>query len=278
MKLIFHGACKEVGRSCIELQVKEDQYLFDAGIKFTARGYDYPEGVFEHHKIDGLFLSHAHLDHSGGLPLFEHKNLLCPIFTTEETRTLIKILLKDSYKVAHIRHLDPAYERIDLKKVQRNTRIVQFDKLYNHRYIQFKFYNAGHIPGSASIWVKAQDKTIVYSGDINTITTPLMQAASTDYGPVDILITESTYGGINHEKRDDIKERFLDKIEETIKRGGKALIPTFSLGRAQDILIMLSERNFNSPIYFDGMCVKLTKKILLGSNAYLNREDRKSVV
>jgi len=272
MKFIFHGGAGEVGKSCIELQVKDDQYILDAGVKFTEKGYAYPEGIFKYHKIDGLFLSHAHLDHSGGLPLFEHKNMLCPIFCTEETKNMIKILLKDSYKIARIKHIDAAYQKIDLKKVQRNTRIVQFDKLYNFRYLSFKFFNAGHIPGSASIWITAENKKIVYSGDIKTIDTAVMKKASTDYGDVDVLITESTYGGIKLPDREELKKKFLDKIEETIARGGSVLIPTFALGRAQEILVMLSEKNFDAPIYFDGMCVKMTKKIIKGTNAYLNNE------
>lgn len=272
MKLIFHGGAQEVGRSCIELQTKGDQYLLDAGVKFIPRGYAYPEDVFDHHTIDGLFLTHAHLDHSGALPLFEHRNLICPIFCTEETKTITKVLLKDSYKVARIRHLDPAFERIDLKKVNRATRIVQFDQLYNHRQLQFKFFNAGHIPGSASIWIKAENKTLLYSGDVNNSATGLMKEAVPHYGPIDTLIVESTYGGVNHENREVLKQQFLDKIEAVLKRGGKVLIPTFALGRAQEILIMLSERNFPVPIYFDGMCVKITRKILRGTNAYLNQE------
>ncbi len=274
MKLIFHGGAQEVGKSCIELAVKGDQYILDAGVKFTESGYEYPKGIFEYHKIDGLFLSHAHLDHSGALPLFEHKNMLCPIFCTEETKSMIKILLKDSYKVARIRHIEPAYENFDLKKVNRNTRIVQFDRLYNFRNISFRFFNAGHIPGSASIWINAENKKLVYSGDIKTADTAVMRKASTDYGEVDVLITESTYGGVKLTDRQEIKQKFLDKIGETISRGGSVLIPTFALGRSQEILVMLSERKFNAQVYFDGMCVKMTKTILKGTNAYLNNEKK----
>lgn len=274
MRLVFHGGCQEVGKSCIELQVNEDQYIFDAGIKFTESGYAYPEGIFAYPKINGLFLSHAHLDHSGALPLFEHKNLLCPIFCTEETKEIIKILLKDSFKIARIRHIDPAYGKKDLKKVNRNTRVVQFDRLYNHRQISFKFFNAGHIPGSSSIWIQAEDKKIVYSGDIKTIDTEVMKGLEPDYGDVDILIVESTYGGVTLPDREELKKKFLDKIEETISRGGSILIPIFALGRAQEILVLLSERNFNAQIYFDGLCVKVTKRILNGTGAYLNNEKK----
>ena len=80
MKLIFHGAAREVGRSCIELQTEKNTYLFDAGIKITEEGLDYPSHITDLHGLDGVFLSHAHLDHSGALPLLNHYGLKCPIF------------------------------------------------------------------------------------------------------------------------------------------------------------------------------------------------------
>ena len=85
VKLIFHGGAHEVGRSCIELQASGDRYLLDAGIKFKEEGFEYPAGLDNIPDIDGLFISHAHLDHSGALPLLEHNNIIFPVFCTKLT-------------------------------------------------------------------------------------------------------------------------------------------------------------------------------------------------
>lgn len=285
MKFIFHGGAKEVGKSCIELVVKgnttfdnnqEKRFLLDAGLKFKENGFEAPFQVFDIPKIDGLFLSHAHLDHTGALPLFEHYNLLCPIFTTQQTKELTKILLKDSYKIARIKHLHPAYNKLDLKKVYANTKIVDFNKWYKHSNIEFKFLNAGHIPGSAMILIRVEGKNILYTGDYKYASTELMKGIDSEQfseKDIDILITESTYGGKPLPDRGVLEDAFLDKITEVIKNGS-VVIPVFSLGRAQEILILLSKKKWPVPIYLDGMAVDVTKAILSGNPSYLNERKK----
>ena len=275
MKLIFRGAAQEVGRSCIELQTEGDRYLFDCGVKFTEDGFAYPKGIFEVPDLDGVFLTHAHLDHTGGLPFFEHKNLRGPIFCTKQTQILTKILLKDSFEVARIRHLHPAFNRTDLKEVKKDMHIVNFDKPFDHRQLKnVTFFNAGHIPGSASILAEVEGKRILYTGDMNLADTMLMKPIVPDYGaPIDILITESTYGYRDLPSRDEIGKRFLKRIEEVIKGGGSVLIPVFAIGRAQEILQILSQKKFKVPIYLDGMAKKVTRSILMNHSKYVKHKD-----
>jgi len=270
MKLVFHGAAKEVGRSCIELQTQGDRYLLDAGIKFKEAGFAYPEKIINLPDIDGLLISHAHLDHTGALPLFEHYNIICPIYCTKLTYVLTKVLLKDSHKIARIRNLHPAYNNTDLHKLEKDVRFVKYDREYKHRKINFTFRNAGHVPGSAMILIEAEGKKILYTGDTKLRTTETVKGAFTDYHDIDVMIIESTYGARELPDRAELKKKFLDKIEEVINRGGSVLIPVFSLGRAQDILIMLAERKFKAPIYLDGMCKKITNRILTISDPYVN--------
>jgi putative mRNA 3-end processing factor len=278
MKLIFHGGAREVGKSCIELVSNSHRYLLDAGLKFKEHGFEAPFHVFDLPRVDGLFLSHAHLDHSGALPLFEHYNLICPIFTTEQTKELTNILLEDSYKIARIRHLHPAYAKPDLHKVNNAVNIVDFNKSYNFKNVEYKFFNAGHIPGSAMILIKTDGKKILYTGDFRLRSTEIMKGAETDFDEhinsgdlkdIDVLICETTYGGRTLNNHDVVKKNFLDRIEEVIKTGS-VVIPVFALGRAQDVLLMLSERKWPVPIYYDGLSVKMTKTILRNNPSYLN--------
>lgn len=270
MKLVFHGAAKEVGRSCIEIHTQGERYLLDAGIKFKEGGFTYPENVINMPDIDGLIISHAHLDHTGALPLFEHYNIICPVFCTKLTYALTKILIKDSYKIERIRNLHPAYNKTDLRKLGKSVRLVNYDTEYKHRKIKFMLKNAGHVPGSAMILIEAEGKKLLYTGDIKIKTTELVKGAFTDYTDIDTLITESTYGARELPDRAELKKKFLNKVEDVVEKGGSVLIPVFSLGRAQEIMLMLAERKFKAPIYIDGMCKKITNKILTISDPYLN--------
>lgn len=263
-------------KSCIELISQANRFLLDAGVKFKEDGFEAPFNVFNIPNIKGLFLSHAHLDHTGSLPLFEHFNLICPIFTTQQTKELTKILLKDSYKIARIKHLHPAYQKNDLKRVYNATRIVEFDQWYKHMNLEFMFLNAGHIPGSAMVLIKTEDKKILYTGDYKYKTSELMKGVDSEIdsnvnlNDIDVLITESTYGGKPLPDRQGIEDSFLDMIDEVIKKGS-VIVPVFGLGRAQEILIVLSRRKWSVPIYIDGMAVEVTKKILSGNPTYLNQ-------
>ncbi len=274
MELIFRGAAREVGRSCIEVKTNNKRYLLDCGVKFTEDGFAYPEGVFDIPKIDGVFLSHAHLDHSGGLPFFEHYKLNCPIFCTRQTKNITRILLKDSFEVARIRHLHPAFEKTDLKEVKKDIKIVKIGEEYEYQRLKFKYYNAGHIPGSASILIETEGKRIVYSGDINLKESYLMKKADTDYeGPIDTLIIESTYGNRELPEREKTAEELVKKIEEVVKRGGSVLIPVFAVGRAQEILQILSRKKFKVPIYYDGMAKKVTRNILTTPSKHVKNKE-----
>ncbi|MCF7871599.1 MBL fold metallo-hydrolase [Candidatus Woesearchaeota archaeon] len=281
MELEFHGAAQEVGRSCIELRLKDgDRFLFDVGVKFSEGGLLFPEKVLEIKELDGVFLSHAHLDHSGGLPLFENKDLKGPIFSTKQTLAISRILLKDSYKIARIRNLHPAYDRDDIKEVYRDSLFVNYDTWYKHRNIKFKFLNAGHIPGSAMILVEAEGKRILYTGDINTTDSYLMWKAHISKElideEVDVLITESTYGHRELPNREELRTKFIQSIKQTINNGGSVLIPTFALGRAQEILLMLADEEFKVPIYTEGMCNKITRKILQTPSKYVRNKKKLS--
>jgi len=276
MKLIFRGAAREVGRSCIELQTDGDRYLLDCGVKFTEGGFAYPKNVLDVPNLDGVFLSHAHLDHSGALPFFEHKDLKGPIFCTHQTAALSKILLKDSFEVARIRHLHPAFGRPDLREVKKDMNLVKFNAPFKHRKLdKVEFFNAGHIPGSASILMELEGKRLLYTGDINVKESLLMVEGKPEYGgPIDIMITESTYGYRDLPERSLVIKDFVKKVKATVKRGGSVLVPVFAVGRAQEILQALAKEKWDVPIYYDGMAKKVTRNVLTTQSQFVhNKED-----
>jgi len=116
MELIFHGGAGQVGRSCIEVRTNNTRLLLDAGLWITDKGAEFPTEIENIGEIDAVIISHAHLDHTGALPLFEHLGLRCKVFTNNETKTITKVLLKDSFKISRIQHVHVAYEKMDIEK------------------------------------------------------------------------------------------------------------------------------------------------------------------
>lgn len=231
----------------------------DAGLKLSEHGAIFPEGLVGLSEIDGVLISHGHLDHLGGLPFLEHQGLDCPIYLTKATKALARLLLEDAYKIGHLNHRELGYFPEDIKRVLACTKNMKLRKRGKIKDITFDFHNAGHIPGSCIVDIEADGTRLVYTGDINTGKTLLMKNANLPTNKIDVLITECTYGDRNHPPRAKAEREFLDIIKKTIRQGGSALIATFAVGRAQELLLLLAKEKWKVPIYLDGMAVKATR-------------------
>ncbi len=257
MKFIFHGGAREVGRSCIELVTEQNtRILLDCGLKLDDVT-DYPVNV-DFSKIEAVFVGHAHLDHSGALPLSNFSGLNCPIFTTWETTDITHVLLEDSYEIEKMQG-HPAYDKNNIRQVLGLMQYKQYKTKYDFKDIKYSFHDAGHIPGSAGILLEIEGKKIFYTSDINTTETRLLKGANLDFGEVDILITESTYGDREHPLRKDTERAFVEEVKLALSRNGVILIPVFAVGRAQEIAMILTEQDLKVPIYIDGMADQVTK-------------------
>lgn len=136
------------------------------------------------------------------------------------------------------------------------------------------FFNAGHIPGSSTISLNYSGKRVVYTGDTKVSDTDLVKGADLSYTKehIDCLIVESTYGDSNQENREEAEKNFINKIKETLDRGGIPLVPVFAVDRSQEILMILNKHDFGVPVYFDGLGRKITR-IMLQYPAFLNHPD-----
>ncbi|MFP4403402.1 MAG: MBL fold metallo-hydrolase [Candidatus Woesearchaeota archaeon] len=262
MKFEFFGGANEVGRSCIKV---DGRFLLDSGLKITEEGSEYPL-IHDCIDIEAVFLSHAHLDHTGALPLLNKKGLSCPIFCNLMTKETSKILLKDSYKIELINKQFPIYTKENLYSILGYMNIIKNENIYDFKDIKFSFHYSAHIPGSAYVFLEINDKKILYTGDFNTLDTKLLKASKPNFSNIDYMICETTYGDRNHPNRKEEEKKFLDKISKTLKNGGNVLIPAFAVGRAQEIILILASRNFKVPIYLDGMAKKV-------SNLYKNKSE-----
>lgn len=276
MKFIFHGGAREVGKSCIELQTNGQRYLMDAGVKFVQGGIEYPKFLDNIYDIDGIFLSHAHLDHSGALPMLENKKLNCPIYCTPMTWKITNLLLQDSYHLEKLKHVHPAYVERDIKAVQNDLRLVHYNTEYDtkDKKSKFQLLNAGHIPGSSCILFQTENKKILYTGDVNTEETLLMMPSMVDQlQDIDILICENTYGERMHPDRKESNSSLLKAVIEGLNGGGSVLLPVFSVGRAQEVLIILSKLGIDVPIYLDGMAREVSRLTAESNDPYIANKD-----
>jgi putative mRNA 3-end processing factor len=270
MQFIFHGAGKEVGRSCIVL---DNRFILDAGLKITTHGNEYPT-PFSPETIEAVFISHAHLDHTGALPLLNHDGLRCPIFMTKMTKLTTEVLLEDSFHIEMMHHDHPGYAKKNILNVLQHIKNIAYNKPKRiNNQTQVTFLDAGHIPGSASILLEYKNKRILYTGDINHQTTQLLKGARYNLKNIDVMITEATYGDRGHPNRQETEKDFIETIRETLENEGSVLIPAFAVGRAQELLLLLtSHQEITCPIYLDGMARKITDLYI--NNAQFIRDGK----
>lgn len=267
MKLSFFGGVNEIGRSCILLESNNKKIIIDAGIKIGLKDEFYPEFKPENiTKIKAILLSHAHLDHVGFVPLLLREGFKGKIYCTKPTKDLMQLLLSDALKIAKEEKRE-IYSMHDIRKTMANIKTVEFKKKFNvTNGIKAKFFNSGHIIGSASILIEAEGKKILYTSDFNDRETNLLDKANITEKNVSLLLLESTYGS----KKDLLPalkssaKELCEAINKTIERKGKVLIPVFAVGRAQEIMLILenySRSGFlrKTPIYLDGMLRKANK-------------------
>ena len=244
------GGCNEVGRSSFVVDSGE-KFLLERGIKLL------PQGTFDplpiQTNMDAVIISHAHLDHSGSLPgLFADSRFLT--YMTPPTLQLCKILWFDSLHIAGMESENVPFSKEDIAKAERYTfPAVYKRKLDITKHCSMTLFDAGHILGSAMVKLAMGEKSLLYTGDFKPEETRLFKGADLNTGKVDYLAIESTYGDRNHPKRKECEKLFIEEVQNTIEKGGFALVPAFAVGRSQEIIDILFEHKVNAPIYLDGM-------------------------
>ena len=260
MKIRFHGAAQTVTGSMHLIEVNGSKLLLDCGLyqgprkETYKRNRDFPFAVGS---IDAVVLSHAHIDHCGNLPNLVKQGFAGSIYATPASVDLAEIMMRDS---AHIQESDAAY--LNYREERRGTNIIE--PLYTQEDaeavrplmksidlgidfeptpgIVVRLVEAGHILGSASVFLEVEEKgkktRIWFSGDIGRRKLPLLRDPELPQ-PVDLLITESTYGDKPHRDPDEAFVELREVVSRTIHRGGKVIIPSFAVGRTQEIVYNL---------------------------------------
>ena len=266
MKLTTLGASREVGRSAFLLEIENKKIILDYGVQIR-HPMKWPLHV-NPKEIDAIILSHAHLDHSGGVPSFYLSNNI-KTYCTKPTAQICDLLIDDFINLSNdvLKQYIP-YQHQELEKMKENIVNIGMNSEFNIGDIKVNFVNAGHMPGSVSVSIEGEGKRVVYTGDINSSDQNLVKGADTKYGEVDLLITESTYGVNDHPDREDVEEEFVSFAKDVTERGGTLLVPAFAVGRSQEIACVLKSHNYSLPVTMDGMALK-TNRILLENLEFL---------
>jgi hypothetical protein len=286
------GAFEEVGRSCILVETAESKVLLDCGIHPGARNaWDaYPRldwADVSPADIDAIVISHAHLDHMGFLPAMFKYGYDGPVYCTEPTLPLMTLLQNDFVKIAQIEGGRLIYDQKDIRDTVQHTITLPYSTVTDiSPDIKLVFNNAGHILGSATIHLHVGEgaHNIVYTGDYKYGRTQLFDSATWNYPRVETLITESTYGAKEDimPVREEVEMNFVNAINSVLQTGGKVLIPTPAVGRAQEILLVLDQYMRNrvlveAPVFMEGMISEATA-IHVSFADYLSRELRSKIL
>ena len=292
VSLFTLGGFGQVGRSCMLLTTGESKILIDCGINPGAKSpsESYPRLDWANvtlDDLDGIVIGHAHLDHTGFLPVLCKYGYKGPIYCTEPTLPLMNLIQLDAIKVASAQGRSPIYSERDVKQIMQQVITLPYGTVTDiSPDIKLVFANAGHILGSAlcHFHIGSGDHNFVYSGDIKFGKSTLFEAASWNFPRVETLLIESTYGAKEdiQPSRQEVESAFINSVNNVLADGGKILIPIPAVGRAQEIMMVIdhymkSGEMVEAPVFTEGM-ISEASSIHEAYPEYLARELRKKIL
>ncbi len=259
VRLSYLGGGRQVGRSSIMLQTSNSNILLDFGVDVGTDSTPYIDSPdFDIEKIDAVVLSHSHLDHCGFIPWLYENGYEGPLYCTAPTRDTMVLLCLDYVDVCQREGKKVWYTKKSVEKVVKHTIALEYGEVSDITTdVRLTLEPSGHLLGSSVVHLHIGDglHNVLYTGDLKFGPSRLFDAASTKFQRVETLMIESTYGASDNimPGRRDSEQEFMEFVNKTIERGGKVLIPSFAVGRAQEVMAILAGNNFKHPVWMEGM-------------------------
>ena len=260
MELEFYGGASEFGPNSMELRSGGKSWLFEYGMIVEDMSTPRHKGWDFVKNLESVFITHAHIDHMGALPMLAKHGYRNPVYGTPATLDLMSMMLWDSLKVQKNNGMQPLFLSDDIGNIEDQSRPMVIGQPVGNG-LTATAYGAGHIPGSSMLLIEVGGKRILFTGDVKFEETQLMPAAHADLKNIDVVICESTYWNANHPPRKELGDRLREVAKEVVLGGGMLLLPSFAVGRSQELLLTLSDLGL--PIWMDGMSVEATRRALL---------------
>lgn len=271
----YGGSSGNVTGSNHALQINNDKFILDCG--FFQGNQDLEKRnqepfKYDPSKVDAVLLSHAHLDHCAKIPMLVKNGFTGNVYCTSATRDLASVVLMDSAKIQAYDKTEPLYNEQDvLEVIDKHFRSHAYGKRKQlTSQMAFTQYNAGHILGSSMFYIECTPKrtildkifkknkpvNILFTGDLGRENNPIVNPPATDFPAPDYIVMESTYGNRLHESLEASMEEITSIVNETVERGGKVIIPSFAIERAQEIIyylktLMMKRKIPKIPVYVD---------------------------
>lgn len=278
--MIFKSLCRdaEIGANSYLLQGGKSRIVLDAGMHPKAEGADATPHYewLEDDTVDGVVISHSHLDHVGTLPVLMERQNRARIYCSEPTSQLVEAMLHNSVNVMQSKRGElgiveyPLFGHRDIDQVRDLMMCPQLERRFEldpDGEMQATFYDAGHILGSVGVKIECGAKTVMYTGDVNFEPSTLQCGAQFPEESVDALIVETTRGDSERAaeyRRRDEENHLAECMQRVLQRKGSVLVPVFAMGKTQEVLAMIHRFKeegrvpYDTPVYIGGLSTKMT--------------------
>lgn len=255
------GGASAIGASCTLLRVGDTALVVDCGVRYAGPSALPDLAALAETPIDAVLVTHAHMDHAGGLPVIAQACPGAPVLATPPTIDLVAILLQDAVRLMNGPEREsevPLYNERQVEQLLGCLVPVKFYQAIRVKDIEVRWLPAAHILGAAMLQLKTPAGTVLFTGDYSVSAQRTVPALSRPDFQADLVISEATYGERLHEDRAAAEERLLSQVRAVVLEGGRVLIPAFAVGRAQEVLLILKRAQRNGslpevPVFVDGM-------------------------
>lgn len=279
-KLTFYGSTQQVSGSCHLLETSRGLVVVDCGLFYgdiDDHEQENQELPFDPRDVKAFFLTHAHVDHNGRLPMLVDRGLKCPIYCTDATRDISRVMMNMSASF-EAEEENPLFDERAVTATAKLMKIVPYNKIVEGEFAQFRYTDAGHILGSAMVEMWVDDRKILFGGDMGPDTAPILCRPTQHFG-ADAVLVESTYGPVPRANID--YEEFGRRIAKVINRGGSVLIPSFAVHKTQTLIYVLHRLisdgilSADVPIFSDSSTAQRVTRIYDAYREYYEPEARR---